>query len=181
MPAKSAKKSQQARFITIGRILAPWGVRGQLKVEVTTDFPERFSPGSEVFIDQKQVHITAVDWSKGRAILKLDSIDTVEEADKLRGKLMEIHHSQLQTLQEGLYYHFELVGLNVLTTSGEPVGKITDVLPTAGNDIYVVKGKRGEILIPAVEDIVQSVDIRSRSVIIEPIKGLLDLNEKPEK
>ncbi|MFC2039140.1 ribosome maturation factor RimM, partial [Chloroflexota bacterium] len=150
-------------------------------VQVLTDFPERFSTSSEVFIDQKPVTITEVGWNKGRAIIQFDSVDSEKEADNLRNKLIEIHHSQLQSLQEGQYYHFELVGLKVLTSSGEFVGNITEIITMSSHDTYVVKGPRGEVLIPAVEEVVKSVDLGGRSVVIEPIKGLLELNEKAVK
>lgn len=84
-------------------------------------------------------------------------------------------------MQEGQYYHFELVGLKVITTSGEPVGVITEIITMSSNDTYVVRGTRGEILIPAIGEVVKSIDLRNRSVVIEPIKGLLELNEKAAK
>ena len=171
-------KLSELEFITIGRILSPWGSKGQLKVEVATDFPQRFAPSSKVYINQQPTTIDSIEWHKGKAIIKLNTIGSIEDAEKLRGQLVEIHHSQLQPLPEGQYYHFELIGLEVGTTQGESLGKITEILTTSSSDTYVVNGARGEILIPAIEDIVKSIDLDKGCLVIEPIKGLLSLNEK---
>ena len=174
-------KQTEPQFITIGRILAPWEFQGQMKVEVITDFPERFAPASTVYINQKVMTIDSVAWNKGKAIIKLDNIDTEKDAEKLRGQLVEIHHSQLQPLPDGHYYQFQLIGLEVRTRQEELVGEISDILPTSNNDIYVVRGDGGEILIPATDEIVKSIDLDRGIIIIEPVKGLLDLNKKAAK
>ena len=161
-------------FITIGRILSPWGKEGQLKVAVETDFPQRFTSSSKVYINQQPATIDSAGWHKGNAIIKLNSIDSVEDAEKLQGQLVEIHHSQLQPLPEGQYYHFQLIGLEVRTTQGEVLGKITEILTKPSNDIYIVNGARGEILVPAIDDVVKLIDTDKGYLVIEPIKGLLN-------
>ncbi|MFC1959010.1 ribosome maturation factor RimM [Chloroflexota bacterium] len=171
-------KPSELEFIIIGKILSPWGVEGHLKVEVVTDFPQRFAPSSKVYINQQPATIDSAEWHKGKAVIKLNTIDNVEDAEKLQGQLVEIHYSQLQPLPEGQYYHFQLIGLEVGTTQGESLGKITEILTTSSSDTYVVNGARGEILIPAVEDVIKSIDLDKRCLVIEPIKGLLSLNEK---
>jgi len=168
----------ELEFITIGRILAPWGVKGELKVDVVTDFPERFIPRSIVYIKRQPMTINSTQWHKGKAIIKVDAVDSVEQAQKLRGQPVEIHHSQLYPLPEGQYYHFQLIGLEVRTTQGELLGNITEILAAESNDNYVVYGSRGRILIPAIEDVVKSVDLAKRCMVIEPIEGLLSLNQK---
>ena len=162
-------------FITVGKITAPWGNNGKLKVAVLTDFPERFSPNSKVHVMQHPMTISSTAWHKGTAIIKLDGINSVAEAEKLRGEVIEIHQSQLKTLAEGQYYHFQLIGLEVWTTTGELLGNITDILSAPSNDNYVVSGDRGEILIPAISDVVKSVDLDKGKITIELINGLLDL------
>ena len=164
----------------MGRVSAPWGTGGQLKVQVLTDFPERFARGATVYIDRESATIDSVQWHKGNAIIKLRDTDSIKQVEKLRGKTVEIRHHQLQPLPSGQYYHFQLIGLEVWTTGGERIGKITGVLSGAGNDNYVVRGDRGEILIPAIEDVVKSIDLKLKRVIIEPIAGLLNLNQKAD-
>ena len=181
-PAKTpAMKPSELEFIAIGQILAPWGVKGKLKVEVVTDFPERFSPQATIYINRQPMAIDSTEWHRGKAIIKLNTVDSIEEAQKLRGQPVEIPHSQLYSLPEGQYYHFQLIGLEVWTTQGELLGNITEILTAESNDNYVVKGGEGKILIPAIEDVVKSIDLNKGRVIIEAIQGLLSLNRKAAK
>jgi len=93
-----------------------------------------------------------------------------------------MEHSQDNPLPEGQFYHHQVIGLKVRTTRGEYIGEITDILSGKSNDNYIVRGASGEILIPAIEDVVQSIDLDAGIVTIEPIDGLLDLNvKKPPK
>jgi len=152
------------------------GLEGKLRVEVITDFPHRLAPHSPVYVDRRPMTIADTGWQKGKAIVKLEGIDSVEQAEKLRGKTLEIHRRQLETLPEGQYYHFQLIGLEVWTAEGQRLGKVIRVLSAPSNDNYVVSGEKGEILIPAIEDVVKSVDLESGRITIEAMEGLLDLN-----
>ncbi len=174
-------KLPNLEFIIIGRILAPWGTRGKLKVKVITNFPERFAPSSTVYINRQPMIIDSTEWHKGQAIIKLNTIDNTEAAQWLQGQPVEINHSQLYPLPEGQYYHFQLIGLEVWTTQGELLGNITEILTAESNDNYVVKGDEEEILIPAIEDVVKSIDLNKGRVVIEAIPGLLSLNRKATK
>ena len=165
-------------FITIGRILAPWGVKGKLKVKIETDFPQRFTSGTKVYINQQPMTIDSVEWHSGKLVIKLGTIDSIEEAQKLRGKPVEIPRSQAQPLTEGQYYHFQLIGLEVWTTQGKLLGNITEILTTESNDIYIVHNAKGETLIPAIEDVVKSIDLDKGRMVIELIEGLISLNQK---
>jgi len=160
-------------FIAVGRVLAPWGVKGEVKVEVLTDFPDRFAPDEEVYVGGRAVTIEGCKWHRGRAILKLVTIDSVEDAQKLSGQFLEIPQSRLRPLPQDEYYQFQLLGLEVWTTDGEFLGRIARILPTGNNDVYVVPLTRGEVLIPATEDVVKSVDIDNGRMTIEAVKGLL--------
>jgi len=171
-------KPSELEFIVIGQILVPWGIKGKLKVEVVTDFPQRFKPSSKIYINRQPMTIDSTSWHKGKAIIKLNTIDSIEDAQRLQGQTIEIHHSQLQPLPEGQYYHFQLIGLEVRTTGGELLGNITQILTADSNDNYVVRGTEGEILIPAIEDVVKSIDLNKGCIIIEAIDGLLSLNQK---
>jgi len=170
--------SNQMGFITVGRIIATQGVRGKLKLEVTTEFPQRFKPSGRVYIDRQAADIESVEWRKGTAIIKLDTINSLEEAKKTVGKMIEIAESQLWPLPEGQYYHFQIIGLEVWTTRGELLGKVSQVLNTPSNDNYVVSGANEEILIPAIEDVIVSIEPDKGYITIEPIEGLLTLNKK---
>ena len=91
---------------------------------------------------------------------------------------MEFEHSQENPLPEGHFYHDQIIGLQVKTTGGELIGTVTDILSGTSNDNYIVRSPIGEVLIPAIEDVIQSIDTEHGFIIIEPIEGLLDLNRK---
>ena len=160
--------------LIVGRILAPWGIRGEVKVEVLTDFPERFAPQKVVYLNTRPLEIESCRPHKQQLVVKLATIDSVEDAEKLRGQDLTIPRSELSRLPEGQYYTFQIIGLKVVTTEGELLGHITEIMTTGSNDVYIVEGKRGEILIPAIEDVVKSIDLKKGKVVIEAIKGLLD-------
>ena len=172
---------EDSRFIIVGRVGAPWGVKGEVKVEVMTDFPDRFSPREKVYIDGYPVSIAGSKWHKGRVILKLTTVDSAEAAEKLRGRFLKIPDSKLRPLPEDQYYRFQLMGLEVWTTDGERLGQIVNILPTGSNDVYVVHGERGELLIPAIEDVVKAVELERGRVTIELVEGLLQEKREFEK
>ena len=91
---------------------------------------------------------------------------------------MDSERSQDYSLPEGQYYHDQIIGLKVMTGQGELLGVITDILTGKSNDNYIVRGDRGEVLIPAIEDVIKSIDLKQGCITIEAIEGLLDLNEK---
>lgn len=139
-----------------------------------TDFPDRFSPQQEVCFEGCAMTIERSSWHKGQVILKLATIDSVEAAQALSGRFLEVPLSKLHPLPPDEYYRFQLIGLDVLTTEGELLGQITKILPTGSNDVYVVPTEGGELLIPAIDDVVKSVDLGKACMVIEVIEGLLD-------
>ena len=91
---------------------------------------------------------------------------------------MEIEHNQPSPLPEGQYYHHQIIGLQVRTVDGEILGSIIEIITGKSNDNYIVRGAGGDILIPAIDDVVKSIDIEQGYIVIEPIDGLLNLNQK---
>lgn len=148
-------------------------MKGEIKVEVMTDFPDRFEPRRKLYIDGHPLTIDRSRPLKEDIVLKFTNIDDIESASKLQGKALEIPLNEAHPLPEGKYYRFQLIGLEVVNTAGESVGKITEILPTASNDVYIVRGNRGEILIPAIDDVVKSTDLEKGQMVIEVISGLL--------
>ncbi|HEY48760.1 MAG TPA: ribosome maturation factor RimM [Dehalococcoidia bacterium] len=159
-------------FLTVGHILAPWGTKGEVKVQVLTDFPERFTPGELVYVNGRPLEIESSRAHKQQLLVKLATIDSIQDAEKLRDHDLSIPRSEIHALPPDEYYAFQLIGLRVTTADGEYLGRIADIMITAGNDVYVVKGDSGEILIPAIEDVVKSIDLDKREVVIEAIEGL---------
>jgi len=163
---------EQMEYITVGEVLGAWGLKGAFRVRPLTDFPERFEPGEKVFIEGNPYAIESSTWQKDGVIITLTGINTPEAAAKLRRKTLDIPARALHQLPEGQYYQFDIIGMEVQTADGAALGKVTDIL-NCGNDVYVVKGEGKEILIPATRDVVKSIDLKSKKMVIEPIEGLL--------
>jgi len=159
--------------LIVGRIIAPWGTNGEIKVQVITDFPDRLVQGEEVYLDGIPLAIERSRYHKGRLLLKLATIDSSQEAERLRRRELTIPCSQLRPMPPDHYYHFQLIGLKVKTTNGEYLGEVADILPTGGNDVYVVRRDKKEALIPAIDDVIKSIDLEKEEIIIEVIEGLL--------
>ena len=160
-------------YVAVGRIVGLWGLRGDLKVESLTDFPQRFAAGGSVWLAGVVHVIEKCRWQRGRAILKLVGVDSVTAAEALRHCLLEVPEDDLRPLGEGEYYHFQILGLEVRTTAGEVLGRVEQIISTGSNDVFVVRGSRGEVLIPAVDDVVKSVDTTAGRIEVEVVEGLL--------
>jgi 16S rRNA processing protein RimM len=168
----------EIEWATIGKIVAPFGLRGELKVLSLSDIPNRFATLKKVYlgVERRVYAIKGVRPYKGEmVILKLAAINDATAAELLRGQDICIAADALAPLPSDSYYQHDILGLHVVTLDGREVGIISDIMPTGGNDVYVVKASDGrEVLIPAVKDTVKQVDLSRRMMYIDPIKGLLD-------
>ena len=171
--------SEVEQLIKIGMILKPHGVHGEFKVSPLTDDPNRFEKLSKAFIgtEQKPIEyeIESVKHMNAAVVLKLKGVDSIESAGLLRGKYILINRSDLMKLPEGAFYIFEMIGCEVYDESGKSLGELTDVISTGSNDVYVVKVKDGgEILIPALKEVVKSVSIADKRISVKLPEGLVD-------
>lgn len=174
------------KWVLIGEVAAPQGNRGEIKVIPHTEFPERFQEMDKVRLfterDEEPRRILEVEgcrFHKGAVILKLKDVDSIDAAEELRGMFIKVSKDEVVPLPEGSYYIFELVGLECVTTTAMSLGRITDVLQTGANDVYVVKPNPGvtklsELLIPAVNEVVLDINLEKGQVLIELMDGLLD-------
>lgn len=169
----------EANRITIGQISRVRGVKGEMVVIPLTDNPSRFLKLKKVAValnkNTQEFLIEQVREFKGRVLLKLKQIDNPEQAEKMVGGFIEIKKEELVELPEGSYFVFDIIGLEVITTRGEKIGKIKEVISLPGNDIYLVEGSNRQYDIPAIKDIVKIIDPKKKEMIIEPPEGLLDL------
>lgn len=161
--------------LEIGQIVNTHGLRGDLKVMPWCDDPEIFDELAYVIIDGAEFDIEKSRMQKNMVLLKLEGIDDINEAEKYRNKVLTVPREELGDLPEGTYYICDLLGCTVETIDGRNLGKITDVIKTGSNDVYVVEepGKK-QVLIPVIDDVVKSVDIDGKHIVIEPLKGLID-------
>ena len=163
------------QYLVIGRVLKPWSYRGEMKIEILTEFPERFASLRQVFLgdDAKLFSVERARLHGSAALLKLKGIDSSEAAAKLRDQLVQVALQDAVKLPKGKHYLYQLIGLRIVTTDGKGLGEITDVLDTGANDVYVVKDGAREILIPAIEDVVKEINLERGEVVVQLIEGLI--------
>jgi 16S rRNA processing protein RimM len=165
----------------VGRIARAHGIKGQVIVNLETDFPEaRFRPGATLFTTRGgQVEaktLTTVRFQNGRPVIGIQGVETMTDAEQLAGLELRVPVEELPPLPAGTFYHHELVGCRVATAAGAHVGTVEAVEGTMGGSRLVVAGAKGEILIPLVTDICRTIDVAGKQIVIEPPEGLLDLN-----
>jgi len=171
--------------LVVGRVGRPHGVRGDVIVDVHTDDPDlRFAAGSVLATEPAAtgpLTVAAARWHSGRLLVSFAGIDDRDQAGELRGVMLVVDSAELADPADADYVRdYQLVGLTVLTTAGEPVGKVTDVLHH-GQDLLVIKGDESrsgaEILVPFVTPLVPEVDVAGGRLVIDPPPGLLDPDE----
>lgn len=151
-------------LVTIGRVVRPQGRRGELLAQPLSDRPERFPTLRSVLVTAAagaalRMTVTACRPHKGRFVLKLEGVDSIDAAERLRGRELAIGEQELEPLPPGSYYHHQLLGLRVLDGEGAEVGRVQGILDTGGVPVLEIGAARGELLIPLAEAFVGAVDL----------------------
>jgi 16S rRNA processing protein RimM len=169
-------------YLAVGQIVGAHGLYGELKVEAYSDFPERFVPGALLFLgeDLEQVKVSSVRPHKTNLLLQLEEIDDRNAAEDVRGLWLYVPEAEAGALEEGAYWIHDIIGLQVVTEEGLAIGKITDVMATGANDVYVVRPAEGinggrDVLLPAIEDVIARVDLEQGTMVIHLLEGLIDV------
>lgn len=162
--------------IEIGKIVNTHGLKGEVKVTPWCDDPSVFNSLDCVFTGNAALKIQSVKFHKNSVILKLEGVDRIEDAEKLKNSILSVERSSLGQLPQNTYYVDDLIGMEVFAGE-QSLGIIDDCFATGSNDVYSVKGSGGkQLLIPAIKQVVKRVDVESRRMDIELIEGLLDEN-----
>lgn len=169
------------KWFNVGKIVNTQGIKGEVRVISTTDFPEeRYKKGNVLFLflpkNETPVQLTIKSHRKHKNfdLLLFEGYENINEVEKFRDGIIKVPESQLVELDEGEFYFHEIIGCLVFTKHGEEVGKVTEILTPGANDVWVVKGKKGkEILIPYIDDVVKKVDLKEKIILIDPMEGLL--------
>ena len=156
-------------LLPTGQIVNTHGLRGDMKIMPWADDPDDLLDFDRFFIDGREYEVRHSSRQKNMILLNLVGIDTIEEANKFRGKELCISRDDVE-LEEGVVFIADLIGLPVLA-DGVEIGKITEVLTLPGNDVYVVKGEH-EYMIPAVQEYVEPLDIEAGCVRVTLIEGM---------
>jgi 16S rRNA processing protein RimM len=169
-------------MVAIGRVARAQGRKGEVAVNLLTDFPERFRKLVRVFADDGHGHIVTlpVEWVReqgGRPVVKFEGVSRIEDAERLSGRELRILESELEPLPDGSHYHFRVRGCEVWDRRRGYLGVVEDIMRTGGTDLLVVRGRGGELLIPFCEDICKLVDTEGSRLEVELPEGLVALNE----
>ena len=164
-------------MFTIGKIVNTHGVKGEMRVRPSTDDIKRFEKLKEVYVDQKGLktyEVEGVRYHKDFVLIRLKGVDTMNDAELLKNSLIKIDRKDSLPLGEDEYYMCDLYDLEVLTDEGRRLGILTDILVTGSNDVYVVTDKEAdkEILLPAIKQCIQKVDIANGQMIVHMLAGL---------
>jgi 16S rRNA processing protein RimM len=152
----------------------PHGVRGELKCAVLTDFPRRFSSTRRVFLGGSRQPFDVVRARiQGRfVLLKLEGIDSRDAAERWRNAVVAVPAGERVLLPRGSYYWQDVLGLRVVEEGGEVLGEVREILETGANDVYVVQTERGELLLPAIKDVVQQIDLDEKTMVVRLLEGM---------
>ena len=165
-------------YITIGKILKTQGKSGAVRVLPLTEYPERFKVNSSVYVSLKGNRVVMnIEESfphQKYIIIKFKEITDMNAAEEIKGGILEITRAELFPLPEHTYYIFDIIGLTVSDKTRGRMGKITEVIQTGANDVYVVETGAKPLLIPALKQVVKEIDLPGRLMVVDLPEGLID-------
>ncbi|MCK4739537.1 MAG: 16S rRNA processing protein RimM [Deltaproteobacteria bacterium] len=180
VPKESEEKNSR---VAIGKIVGTHGVKGELKLLPYVPRLEVEDFATNTIGEVKTFYINGKSYTlkgrlrahKGVVLLKCEELRRKEEAELLQDVEVFVEDDTLTESLEGEHYAFELIGLKVVTEDGASLGIISEIITTGANDVYVVDGKDGEVLIPATEEVVVDIDVEKKILKVKLLPGLIDL------
>lgn len=167
-------------FLLLGEILRPHGIRGELRMRLLTDYPERINELEQVHLARKPgaksttYPVEHLRLHQNYGLLKLKNIGDRTEADVLRGMFVMVRLEDAVPLEDDEYYLYQLIGMQVETETGAALGELTEVIETGANDVYVVAHPvHGDVLLPATDEVVISIDFEQNRMTVRLMDGLL--------
>lgn len=163
--------------IAIGRIATAHGIRGEVRVELYTDFPERFAPQTVIYVGEAltRAKIEYARPHKLQMLVKLVDVETRDDAEALRGQWLFVPEEEAVELEPDTYWVHDIVGLQAETEAGELLGRISEVLFTGANEVYVIQSADGgELLVPAIAEVIQQVDLAAKRITVRLLPGMRD-------
>jgi 16S rRNA processing protein RimM len=166
------ERKMQVKYFSVGYVLKPQGLKGEVKVKPLTDNLDRFDEISQVLLKEKdgsfkRINVLSRRYMKGWVILLLDGFDNKDLAEQLRGKSLWIPRSMAKQLAKDNYFIADIIGCKVESVEGTPLGVISEVIKTGSNDVFVVDCDGKDILVPALKKIVVQVDIDLGRIVID--------------
>ncbi|MCU6763447.1 Ribosome maturation factor rimM [uncultured Roseburia sp.] len=166
-------------YFQVGVISSTHGIAGEVKVFPTTDDVSRFKKLKEVILDtgkeRMTLHITQVKFVKQMVVLKFREFSNINEVERFRGNSLLVTRDQAVKLKKDEYFIADMIGLQVVSDENEFLGKLSDVIQTGANDVYVIQNETGEeLLIPAIKDCILKVDMEQGQMLVHLLPGLRD-------
>ena len=166
-------------YYDIGTIVNTHGIRGEVRVLVTTDFPaDRFKVGNTVYVatsPKTALTIQSVREHKGLTLLTFKDYTDINQVLPFKGKRLQVTETALQPLDEGSYYYKDIIGLTVIDEQGQTLGKVNEILSPGPNDVWVIpRSGKSDILLPFLKSVVQSIDLDQKVAHVIVPEGLID-------
>jgi 16S rRNA processing protein RimM len=155
-------------MVDVGRIVGVFGLQGMVKVSPFTDFPERFAKGSKLYLDGIEFKVQSCHWYKQQVRVKLAGIDKIEQAEPLRGKVLQFPQDERPDLPDDQFYATDLIGLRVVDATRGDIGTISDVEALPDQDLLLI----GETIIPAIREFVLEIDLDTGVVRVDLPEGM---------
>ncbi|MGL4773288.1 MAG: ribosome maturation factor RimM [Clostridium sp.] len=152
----------------IGQIINTHGIKGEVKVYPLTEDVNKFKTYKKLLVGGVLRNILGVKFQKDRVILKIEGVDTMNDAETFKGQYIEVERENEPKLEEGTFYVKDLKGCSVVDTEGNDLGKIFDVIETKNNDVYWIKDPK-QLLIPVLKDIVLDINMDDKKIVIRPV------------
>ena len=175
MKAAGSLGSGEPALLAVGKLRHAHGVRGEMLMEVLTDFPERLKPGTALYLHQQAEPLRLVKTRPHHhgLLVTLEGFTTPEAVAQFRNQLVYVSAQDRPPLEEGEFYHHQLIGLDVVTPAGEALGAVEAIIETGASDVLVVRlPAREDILVPMVDEFVQHIDLAGRTITVQLIAGM---------
>ncbi len=167
----------EPEYLVVGFLRRAHGVRGEMVMEVHTDFPERLKAKTKVFVGDKRqpMMIAATRFHQEGLLVKFKDLDKPEDAARYRNQLVYVTAADRPPLPKGQFYHHELIGFDVADEEKGSIGKLTEIMQTGANDVYVVTRPDGsEILLPVIPSVVLDIEADRRLIRVHLLDGLIE-------
>ncbi len=175
MTPSALEQPQNPVYLAVGKLRRPHGLHGEILMDVLTDFPERLRVGMHLYVGERHnpLKLRSKRWQEPAMLVAFDEYHTPEEVGELRNELVYTLSKQSPTLEEGEFYHHQVIGLRAVEETGRFLGTVSEVISTGANDVFVVKRDRGpDLLLPATDEVVRNIDLEKGEMLVHLLPGL---------
>jgi 16S rRNA processing protein RimM len=173
-------RASEPDFLIVGRIIRPHGVRGDVSMMIITDYPERLLDTEILYVGptHRPHRVVGARRHRDAILLRFEGVPDRDGAEAFRNQFVYIRRCDAVPLEEGEFYFHQLENIRVVTDEGEELGRLVNFIETGANDVYIVHGPRGELLLPAIPEVILHVDVTAHIMTVHLIEGLIgDKNE----